>query len=204
MSKLRQELAATKLELRTTAKLANDNIELCNAIIDQRKKARDSYFVNYAKALKHDDAIYSQLMDFTVAKLESLLDCPLSMHQIKVPAILPCGKTVEKEFMEELIRRKKSDPFDRTQPCKTLVVNRLAQELQETLAIVSKKREELKEPTLKHIEYVEDLKTQVKNLRNENSELEAEIRNLRMDCSSQEQKVSLFSDLRISNQSGIR
>ena len=92
--------------------------------------------------------------------------------------------------MEELIRKKKSDPFDRTQPCKTLIVNRLAQDLQETVKLVSEKREELKESSLKHIKYVEDLKTQVNNLRIENSGLEAEIHSISVAYSYQAQKVS--------------
>ena len=91
--KLQQELALTKIELNKANKQANDHFELCKSIVDQRKKAKDTYFINYANALKYPDATYSQLVDFTIAKLESHLDCPLTMDQIAVPVVLPCGKT---------------------------------------------------------------------------------------------------------------
>ena len=109
----------------------------------KRKDHKDVFFANFENLLVGGNATYSELVDFTIAKLSSLLECPITLEQIMSPVILPSGNTVERYVMEELIRDKKHDPIDRVQICDRIIINRLAIDVQDTLTFLRQKKEQI-------------------------------------------------------------
>ena len=71
------------------------------------------------------------LLDFAIERLNELLECPILLIPMESPVITPSGVTVEKKAMEQLIKSKEVDPFDRNKECKHLISNHFASKLQE-------------------------------------------------------------------------
>lgn len=71
-------------------------------------------------------------------ELTSMFECPLTLCDIKVPAILPSGHTIEKSFMEKLVKDRRKDPFNNTSKLYGVVINRFAVKIREVLTKVRK------------------------------------------------------------------
>lgn len=97
---------------------AKSEQETLNGIVSgyqiKNKGIKQKYFKAYDQMLKGPNADYKMLIQFFFEKLESYFECPLSYEDIKMPAILPSGVTIEGEFCRQLVQRGKTDPFDRT------------------------------------------------------------------------------------------
>lgn len=65
--------------------------------------------------------------------LTNLFECPITLCEIESPAILPSGHTIEKSFMEELIKNDHKDPFDNRTEVNYVVTNRFAIKVKEEL-----------------------------------------------------------------------
>jgi hypothetical protein len=81
---------------------------------------------------------YKDLFETLYDSLQSHLVCPLTLEKIDDPVMLPSGQTVEKAFMQDLISKNKRDPFDRNKLCTTIVQNRFAQYVIDTLSKIDK------------------------------------------------------------------
>jgi len=118
---------------------------LFQSLEHKTKKLRESYIKKLEKKVVGPNADFKHLINFTVEKLDSLLVWPISFDKLDKPVILPSGNSVSREIMESFIERKRTDPFDRTKACKSLISNLLVQNIMETLQEVEQKKSEIEQ-----------------------------------------------------------
>mmetsp|Transcript_10366 Transcript_10366/g.9160 ORF Transcript_10366/g.9160 Transcript_10366/m.9160 type:complete len:114 (-) Transcript_10366:21-362(-) len=82
--------------------------------------------------------VYRSLFQKLKEELSQSFECPLSLDTISSPAILPSGHTIEESFMVALINKRKLDPFNNTNRCRKIVINRFCIQVREILENITK------------------------------------------------------------------
>ena len=110
-----------------------ENIELLKRI----KKLEDSSYdwckkIEEVKVLRNDNHHFKLLWNL-IHKIKELYECPVSFSIITRPIILQSGVTIQESCFNELKRKWKSDPYDKTLKIAKSIPNRFATKVSEII-----------------------------------------------------------------------
>ena len=148
---LENELKSMKMLL----KESEENLKSCKKKVEDKNnevKDRDDT-INYLQGYIHNytikvqklenravdirstrnDVHYFEFYDSLLFDIKNLFDCPLSMVDLTKPCILPSGNTIQEDYLDELIKRKSLDPFNKNLRVQQKIVNRFATEVRDAI-----------------------------------------------------------------------
>ena len=133
LSSSNQELQAKNTEL---------SIKINNSL---EKIKRTELKVNEIRNVRND-VHYFEFYDTLVSNLEELFECPLSMADLTSPMILPSGRTIQEDNLDELIRRNSLDPFNKNLRVQHKIVNRFVFDVKD---VIDNSQKKVKEEAMK-------------------------------------------------------
>ena len=82
-----------------------------------------------------NDVHYFEFYYSLISDLKGQLYWPLTMVEMTKPHILPSGNTINEDTLDELIRRRCFDPFNKNFRVQQKIVNRFASDVQEIIKL---------------------------------------------------------------------